>query len=481
MCELAPPAMGAAAPEDAELPTITWSEYQRRVEEGAEQLILVAGAIIDVAELQEGEHKGGAVYNFGADMTNMFGGAHAHPPDRYSLHEPELRVVENVLKKVRRWTVALLDESTRPTDPSKIRIDLDGVPGYSQASEHKDLATTSADIGGGVPLVAAEHPWWEPSQAKVGTTAEASSSLAAQGLDVTTELGHACAGLAPGSVGARAFAAVMGLLRRRCGRDTVPLELRAPFAAALRAAGSLDTPEFVSPTLNAFYSVPLGNRSCYGDQAFVLMQHLVAHGGVLEPSELSHELEAAFRPESEGGSLGYGELEGTNGLTNKEMPIDGPWRHGSMKGFLERMALGKHWPQCGSDDAQADCLTKVVPLVAACAGRSTLAEDVEDAIRVTQDSDDAVLYGGAFARLLEAAILRGGGSSSDKGGSVEALASTLLGEGDADERQVGKELMSAARLAASCLVDASRGCSTVDRVSEALLELAGGRPLPGLT
>lgn len=227
MCELAPPAMGAAAPEDAELPTITWSEYQRRVEEGAEQLILVAGAIIDVAELQEGEHKGGAVYNFGADMTNMFGGAHAHPPDRYSLHEPELRVVENVLKKVRRWTVALLDESTRPTDPSKIRIDLDGVPGYSQASEHKDLATTSADIGGGVPLVAAEHPWWEPSQAKVGTTAEASSSLAAQGLDVTTELGHACAGLAPGSVGARAFAAVMGLLRRRCGRDTVPLELRA--------------------------------------------------------------------------------------------------------------------------------------------------------------------------------------------------------------------------------------------------------------
>ena len=78
-------------------------------------------------------------YNFGADMTNMFGGAHAHPPDRDSLHEPGLRVVENITKKVRRFTVALLDETTRPTDPAKIRIDLDGVPGYSQASEHKDL------------------------------------------------------------------------------------------------------------------------------------------------------------------------------------------------------------------------------------------------------------------------------------------------------------------------------------------------------
>ena len=28
------------------------------------------------------------------------------------------------------YAVALLDEATRPTDPAKIRIDLDGVPGY---------------------------------------------------------------------------------------------------------------------------------------------------------------------------------------------------------------------------------------------------------------------------------------------------------------------------------------------------------------
>ena len=91
------------------------------------------------------------------------------------------------------------------------------------------------------------------------------------------------------------------------------------------------------------------------------------------------------------------------------------------------MELGKRWPQCGSDDAQADCLTKIVPLVAACAGRPFLAEDVEDAIRVTQDSDDAVLYGGVFARLLEAAILRG------EGGDVAALASALREEGEPDE------------------------------------------------
>ena len=114
-------------PADA-LPIISWSEFQRRVTQEGELLILVAGSIIDVAELQEGEHKGGAVYNPGADMTNMFGGAHAHPPDRDSLHMLGMRVVENIQKKVKTYTVALLDEATRPTDPDKIRIDLDVSP-----------------------------------------------------------------------------------------------------------------------------------------------------------------------------------------------------------------------------------------------------------------------------------------------------------------------------------------------------------------
>ena len=147
-----------------------------------------------------------------------------------------------------------------------------------------------------------------------------------------------------------------------------------------------------------------------------------------------------------------------------------------MKGFLERMELGKRWPQCGSDDAQADCLTKIVPLVAACAGRPLLEEDVEDAIRVTQDSDDAVLYGGVFARLLEAAILRG------EGGDVAALASALREEGEPDEKQVGLELGAALDMAATRPVELS--CSAeaaMETVGEGLLELAGGRPLPGLT
>ena len=292
---------------------------------------------------------------------------------------------------------------------------------------------------------------------------------------------RACTGLVPGSQSARAFASIVGFFAADAAATSSHWNYElGPFADALRSVDTYQTPEFVSPTLNPFYAVPLGYRSCYGDQAFVLLSHLVANGGELDPETLADEFDAAFRPDDEGGTFGYGTLEGTNGLTNAEMPIAGPWRHGSIKGFVERMAAGKRWPQCGSDDAQADCLTKIVPLVAACAGKPWLTEDVEDSIRVTQDSDDACLYGAAFAKLLEAAIL---GDSGESGGGVEALASALQAGGSPDERQVGSELMSAVRQAEKYPLDlsSSGGAAAMEAVTEGLLKLAGGRPLPGLT
>jgi hypothetical protein len=133
-----------ASAQGGDLPVISWAEFQRRVRVDGEELILVAGCVIDVSELQEGEHKGGAVYNFGADMTNLFMGAHANPPDRPSAHVESLQVVENIQEKVITWTVALLDESTRPTDPALIKVDLDGVAGYTElasSSGEKNLKT----------------------------------------------------------------------------------------------------------------------------------------------------------------------------------------------------------------------------------------------------------------------------------------------------------------------------------------------------
>jgi hypothetical protein len=100
-------------------------------------------------------------------------------------------------------------------------------------------------------------------------------------------------------------------------------------AGVLRERGQYERPEFASPALNGFYSLPIGSRTCYADQAWVLAQHLLARaaaastGGAhvaIQPEQLEEEFSAAF---GVGGSLGYGPLESTTGLTREQMPIDG--------------------------------------------------------------------------------------------------------------------------------------------------------------
>ncbi|CAE8595463.1 unnamed protein product [Polarella glacialis] len=110
------------------------------------------------------------------------------------------------------------------------------------------------------------------------------------------------------------------------------------------------------------------------------------------------------------------------------MPLPGPWRHGSIKGFLKNYVnQGKRFPDCGSDDAQVDGCCKVAPLVALLAGRSEMLQTVDQAVRVTQNTDAAAGYACGFARLLEKLVLGSAGSL------VEALP------------LVGKELLDPAR------------------------------------
>lgn len=332
-------------PLPAELPVISWSEFQRRVKEDKEELILVAGCVIDVSELQEGEHKGGAIYNLGADMTNLFMGTHANPPDRQSVHVEDFRVVENIQDKVNTWTVALLDESTRPNDPKLIKLDLDGIPGYTESastSGKKNLATKSTDVDpGGRKLTDSTHPWWVPSKIKEGTTITSETSIAAApGRDAAAILQEKMAGLSSG-IAQRCFGAIVGYFVSDAAAQPSHWVYEVPrLTATLRNRGIYDRPEFVSPALNAFYSLPIGNRSCYGDQAWVLMKHLVDSGNStlsVTPQKLEAEFTTAF---DVNGSLGYGAIDGTLGLTQENMPIDGPWRHGSIKGFVELHSAG---------------------------------------------------------------------------------------------------------------------------------------------
>lgn len=102
------------------------------------------------------------------------------------------------------------------------------------------------------------------------------------------------------------------------------------------------------------------------------------------------------------------------------LPIDGPWRNGSLKAFIRNVDAGKEETgkccrcqiSCVCDrrvviavciqgcdvDCQMDGVTKLAPVVAAFAGKPEMLEKVEKAIRVTQNNDMCVAATLAAAR-----------------------------------------------------------------------------------
>jgi ADP-ribosylglycohydrolase len=80
---------------------------------------------------------------------------------------------------------------------------------------------------------------------------------------------------------------------------------------------------------------------------------------------------------------------------------------GSTKGFIANYQAGLRVPNVGANDTQANAIVHMVPVVAALAGNvdeSHMLTAVESLIRVTQNTDQAVAFGLATARILSRVI-----------------------------------------------------------------------------
>ncbi len=81
-----------------------------------------------------------------------------------------------------------------------------------------------------------------------------------------------------------------------------------------------------------------------------------------------------------------------------------------MDGFLNEMlnlTLFSSYPESGATDNQANAISSLAGVVALHAGSPDLLPTVEKFVRVTQNTDDAVAFGCAAARILEKAVLNG--------------------------------------------------------------------------
>lgn len=163
-------------------------------------------------------------------------------------------------------------------------------------------------------------------------------------------------------------------------------------------------PEFRAQSANPFYRRVTGQQSCYGDQAYVLAESLAECGG-LNVEDLTQRTYKLFGPGSEYDTP-VNNPDRPKGGPRPQLPIEGPWRHASIKSFLKNFEAGKKETGCINDE-QIDGITKLAPVVALYAGKPEMLEKVEEAIRVTQNSDTCVAETLAAARLLEYYILHG--------------------------------------------------------------------------
>lgn len=82
------------------------------------------------------------------------------------------------------------------------------------------------------------------------------------------------------------------------------------------------------------------------------------------------------------------------------------YRDAATKGFLRNYAKGLRPVECGAEDYQANCMTRVGVMVAMYAGSPQLHPLVETATRTTQNMPEAAAHAQAAANILDK-IVRG--------------------------------------------------------------------------
>ncbi|KAF3698973.1 Crystallin J1A [Channa argus] len=132
-------------------------------------------------------------------------------------------------------------------------------------------------------------------------------------------------------------------------------------------------PEFRSESANPFYRRLTGQQSCYGDQAYILLESLSECGG-LYVDDLKQRTLKFFGPGSE-----------------YDTPINDPYRD---RGGCE-------------NDCQIDGIAKLAPVVAFYAGKPDMLEKVDKAVRVTQNNDaflEHFILNGPDPKALDAVL-----------------------------------------------------------------------------
>eukprot|EP00931_Biecheleriopsis_adriatica_P079225 TRINITY_DN52628_c0_g1_i1.p1 TRINITY_DN52628_c0_g1~~TRINITY_DN52628_c0_g1_i1.p1 ORF type:complete len:417 (+),score=52.83 TRINITY_DN52628_c0_g1_i1:49-1299(+) len=381
------------------LPALSNADISAACQRGM-KWIIVDNTVLDVGPLiddKDGAHKGGNVFSIGRDNTHLFHELHANLPEMSSAHRPDLpSITAHIQEKVRKHAVGII-----------------------QSRRHE------------TPLTDPKHKFWTPTQRRPPYLQKVSTSMAACEQCVEDALRVCIDGLEPNSPKWRAFWAVVGVLVADAAAQPTHWNYKVTYYHdQLKRLNRWDSPEFVCPSLNAYYQVPCGSNSCFGDQAWLVLESL-ARCGKVNTGDLIEAHVQKFGPQGV-----YGPLGSTNVQSAGDLPISRPWRHGSLDRFLRNVNSGATFPQCGSNDGSSDCFVKAVPAIALFAGHPGLKASVSDVVRVTQNNSTAVGYACAAASILEQIILHGCHGAD----ALRKASEDMLQSGHSIESHIGTQL-----------------------------------------
>merc|ERR1719343_1567301 len=122
-------------------------------------------------------------------------------------------------------------------------------------------------------------------------------------MDAKTEVSNALKGIAPNSAEARAFWAIVGCLLADAAAQPTHWNYKLSyFHDDLQRRNRWNTPEFLRPSLNTYYHIPMGSNSCYGDQAREVLFSIAERAG-LDPHAVERRFADRFSEDGDYGLL----------------------------------------------------------------------------------------------------------------------------------------------------------------------------------
>lgn len=194
-----------------------------------------------------------------------------------------------------------------------------------------------------------------------------------------------------------------------------------PEAMKIAVSQCPDSPEFLPVSANAFYCIPTGNQSPYGDQLLTMLESLVECKG-FNAENTAKKIFQNFGPGSQYDKSELSKLY-KPGVPDKSIyPIEGKWKNFLLRRFCECYSQGIKLKDRKDDDTNVDPdnLIRNIPLVALLAGKPELLETLRESILQMQVNDMMVAVVMTASRLMERYILDGA-SPGDEGSSCHPV------------------------------------------------------------